>query len=133
MSKDLTQAFAKVARGILQKCPNIFINEDNQPELCYCPTCAKVREIAEWEWRSTDDKTWRYDKPFTVQIIRATLETLGLWERFKTFNSNQGYYAIKDKRGFLLELERVDADILTTDNLMAEATLEFLEGLCEKK
>jgi hypothetical protein len=154
MDKELTQAFAKVARGIAGECKtcggsgkicdvknsvsigirnscayNIdskcTANNKTCMHLTPCPTCAKVRDIAEWEWRSTDDKTWRYDKPFTVQILRATLETLGLWEDFKDYIHFGKWQGIKDG---------IDGyDVCSTDNLMAEATLEFLEGLCEKK
>jgi hypothetical protein len=95
-----------------------------------CPTCAELREIAEWCWHDfikCDDSDcpkcsickevfWirePINPTFTVQTIRHTLEVLGEWEGF-----------VLDKGMPLL----TRANILTSDELCLEAAIEYLEG-----
>jgi arsenate reductase-like glutaredoxin family protein len=144
MSKQLTEIIARVAKRKAGKCDTCLGDGDlrvvepfsspakyMKPEPC--PTCARIREIAEWKWREleTENNGIAYvehkygitNPTYTVQTLRAVLEDLGEWERF-----NEHLFDRWRREG-------LDDDIiyltLTSDELMSQAVLNFLE-VCDE-
>jgi hypothetical protein len=175
MSKELTIAFAKVATRLKGECPDCG-GQGSTPEFhrahpthangggltipyTPCPTCARIREIAEMEVHVTGKiivhpkiesmsrgyrytlcscgrewigKKWACRNPkWTVQTLKAALEDLGLWSGPHKWDKFQDWFDKRNINKFNIPKGMTKYDILTSDELMAQAVLSFLK-VCDE-
>lgn len=159
MNKQIVEQAARIAKGLLPKCKDcggdgvidksgIGIEQCLSKDIIPCPTCARLREIAEWHWNLENQKRfvnplvcdkcgWPHENPtFDIPALRQLLEDLREWWGFLWTVFEKlwpGYDAIvadvlkgnPDK--VLFSFITNFADILTDSTLLAEAVLEFLK------
>ena len=142
MSKRLVELFAKVAGQKVGTCKGFKRNAcengkvikrgyprmDNPQGDVYevdCPACRRLREIRDWKWLDEESlcvlNKRMISKPFTVQSVRALLENIGEWEGFISYLNTVNHKTIWDY-----------ADILTSDPLMTEAAIAYLETILKR-
>ena len=133
----------------LPDCTNLTPTKSKCTGCTACPTCQKWRELAKLCWHErvkpgvrhflcTCGKTFneyesymRYqlfiehieksNPTYTIQTIKLALVELGEWEGFISYLNTVNHKTIWDY-----------AAILTTDSLLLQPAINFMEGLCEK-
>jgi hypothetical protein len=113
----------------------------HEEDITRCPTCEKLREIANWCWHepkysdtsfigcvhcglvgnkiTCNTQLQAHNPTFTVQTVRKLLEDLGEWEGFVVWVWEHTH----------LQLHLNFANILTSDELIAQSANAYLGGL----
>jgi len=138
--KGIVEEAARIAKGRAGECKGCDGTGLAQYKTPYpdeytdapCPTCAKLREIAEWRWLDTEihvphhPEKSKTNPTFTVQTLRQLLEDLGEWDIFRLslfarLWKDRDYPA--KRQIVMFEI----TDILASDTLMAEAVHNYLK------